>query len=188
MLSSISDVPGVPKNLDVVTVDKDSVTLSWEPPTTDGGSPLTGYVIEKRDSARPGATWMGAGIANPDKTEFTVTRLFEGAEYVFRVGAENVVGTSDYVDLGRPVTAKLPFCEFAMKEVHLLHQFYFERIKTTCSLSGHINLMIMTSLRQNDIAKPLLAQQRLCYCIMHLIRINEIFMAGHILAKRSRDM
>lgn len=47
--------PSAPKELKFSDVTKDSVHLTWEPPDDDGGSPLTGYVIEKRDMSRK--TW-----------------------------------------------------------------------------------------------------------------------------------
>lgn len=40
-----ADAPDQPK---VEKVTKDSVTLSWKKPANDGGSKITGYVIEKR--------------------------------------------------------------------------------------------------------------------------------------------
>jgi len=38
--------------LDII---KNTVQLSWEPPEDDGGSPVTGYIIEKREVSRK--TW-----------------------------------------------------------------------------------------------------------------------------------
>ena len=108
---SFTDAPSPPRNLEVVTVEKDQITLRWEAPVSDGGSPLTGYVLEKRDGSKPGSNWTGAGMAQAGREEFTVTRLFEGAEYLFRIAAENAVGTSEFVELSKAVTAKHPFCE-----------------------------------------------------------------------------
>lgn len=73
-------------------IDKTSVTLEWQPPTDDGGSPLTGYILEKREASRP--TWTRIERLNPNKTAFKVQNLLEGSEYSFRVSAENKHGTS----------------------------------------------------------------------------------------------
>jgi hypothetical protein len=40
-----ADAPDQPK---IEKITKDSVTLSWKKPLNDGGSKLTGYIIEKR--------------------------------------------------------------------------------------------------------------------------------------------
>lgn len=74
------------------------------PPSFDGGSPITGYTIEKREKSRQ--TWIGTGTTNPKTTEFSVGRLFEGTTYFFRVAAENEVGTSDFVEMDKGVTPK----------------------------------------------------------------------------------
>ena len=41
-------VPGKPVDPQCDDTAKGSITLSWEPPTDDGGKPITGYVVEKR--------------------------------------------------------------------------------------------------------------------------------------------
>ena len=88
-------------------VEKDAATLSWVAPSMTGGTPITGYVVEKCDTSR--TIWTSAVTVSADKTSCCVTRLFEGTEYKFRVAAENFVGTGDFVELDKPVTAKLPF-------------------------------------------------------------------------------
>lgn len=47
--------PSAPKELKFDDITKDSVHLTWEPPDDDGGSPLTGYLVEKREVSRK--TW-----------------------------------------------------------------------------------------------------------------------------------
>ena len=67
--------------------------MSWQPPTKDGGSPLTGYVIEQRDKHR--TQWVKAGSVDKDTTSFTASKLLEDNEYVFRVTAVNAEGESE---------------------------------------------------------------------------------------------
>lgn len=48
----VVDCPSSPRNLTVTDVAEDSVSISWEIPEDDGGSPITGYIVEKRDATR----------------------------------------------------------------------------------------------------------------------------------------
>ena len=47
------DNPGAPKNPEIADYDKDFVQLKWDKPDTDGGSPIVGYIIEKKDKFNP---------------------------------------------------------------------------------------------------------------------------------------
>ena len=46
---SISDAPEAPGKPNADEVDRGFVRLSWEAPEADGGSPIIGYVVEKRE-------------------------------------------------------------------------------------------------------------------------------------------
>lgn len=48
--------PSAPKDFKVLEVTRQHVHLSWEAPEHDGGSPLIGYQVEKRDVSRK--TWV----------------------------------------------------------------------------------------------------------------------------------
>lgn len=53
-----SDEPGKPGTPEVVDWDKDHVDLKWQKPIKDGGAPITGYIIEKREVGSP--KWVKA--------------------------------------------------------------------------------------------------------------------------------
>jgi len=82
-------------------LDQDSVTLSWQPPLSDGGSPITKYAIEYRDSTSP--TWKPMGDVPKSTTTYRVKDLVEGTEYDFRIFAENAVGRSTPVETDKSV-------------------------------------------------------------------------------------
>ncbi len=45
------DKPGPPIDLTIGAIDNEWIELSWQPPIKDGGSPITGYVTERRTAA-----------------------------------------------------------------------------------------------------------------------------------------
>lgn len=103
-----SDEPGTPRDLRVSEYWTDFISLAWEAPESDGGAPITGYIIEKRDAQR--SNWIKAGTTNAETCSFKAGNLFEGAEYFFRVYAENKAGPcTKPVELNQPCKAKMPF-------------------------------------------------------------------------------
>jgi titin len=108
-LFCLLDKPSAPQNLRVIEVNKDYVILAWDTPKHDGGSPITGYTIEKADTKRKNFT--SAGTVDADCRQFKATKLIDGTEYLFKVCAENAIGLSEPAALAEPVTARLPFGE-----------------------------------------------------------------------------
>lgn len=109
------DVPGPPASAKFLEVFATSIKLSWEPPLKDGGSPITSYTIDKRETSR--ANW--AQVCSKFKgeaLEFNVERLIEGREYQFRIRAENNWGVGDAL-VTSPIIAKNPFSKSAHCEV-----------------------------------------------------------------------
>ena len=106
--------PGAPQDFSVTNVTKNTVTLKWSPPRSDGGQDITGYIVEKRDPHRRGYTQVG----KTDACEFTVPRLVAGNEYVFQVSAENQVGAGEPAELSHGVVAKSPFGELAIHRMY----------------------------------------------------------------------
>ncbi len=94
--------PGCPE---VVSVTHNSATLSWSPPRNDGGSPITGYIVESKSTSS--FTWtvcnIGVKVLEP---HFTVRDLVEGMTYEFRVIAENKAGRSEESPVSKPVVVR----------------------------------------------------------------------------------
>ena len=91
---------------------RESVTLGWESPSYDGGLPITGYIIERRDATRGG--WTTVGTSDPHAHSFTVPKLMEGSEYMFRVMAENVAGAGVPMESSHAVEIKSPYGELIL--------------------------------------------------------------------------
>jgi titin len=92
----IRDVPSPVRALNITDVDKESVTLAWTPPASDGGSEITGYSVEKRTA---GSTrWSPCGKVEAAKLNFMAKDLIEGESYQFQVCAVNQIGQSRPVE------------------------------------------------------------------------------------------
>ena len=70
------DRPEPPMNVRATETSPQYIVIAWDPPKSDGGSPVTNYVIEKRDSKRPGYIYICDVDVNT--TTYKATRLFEG--------------------------------------------------------------------------------------------------------------
>lgn len=89
----ITDPPSAPEGpLEISNVTLNSADLSWKPPKSDGGSKLTKYLIEMRDTRR--SLWNKVEEVKANITSYTVSNLTTDNEYVFRVFAINGEGQS----------------------------------------------------------------------------------------------
>ncbi|XP_031619547.1 titin-like isoform X4 [Contarinia nasturtii] len=87
--------PSPPQNLTAMSVTSKSVTLQWEPPLSNGGSDLTGYVVEKRLATLSSSIkWTRVVTLDSYCLQYCIDNLKEKSEYVFRVLAENEAGLS----------------------------------------------------------------------------------------------
>lgn len=71
------------------------IFLNWDDPVDDGGSDLTGFVVERKDIKKD--TWKQPVETVASKCE--CTGIVEGEEYIFRVIAKNKYGLGQPVEL-----------------------------------------------------------------------------------------
>lgn len=72
-----------------------TVALTWKPPQCDGGSNITGYIVQKRE--HPNDTWVLCGSTRLNA--MLVQNLTAGRTYAFRVFAENIFGRSESTEM-----------------------------------------------------------------------------------------
>lgn len=108
-ISPLTDEPSAPGRPEVTDWDSDHVDLSWTPPKSDGGAPVKGYIIQKKEKGSP--YWQNAlKLSHPD-TSCTVPNLIEGQEYEFRVIALNKAGESEPSEPSDNVVCRPRHCE-----------------------------------------------------------------------------
>ena len=85
--------PSSPGSPEVKKVGKNYIELAWEPPTNDGGSKITGYIVEKKPVGSD--TWTKATPYMVLDNNVTVSDLPENGEFEFRVKAVNRSGEGE---------------------------------------------------------------------------------------------
>lgn len=100
----VCEVPLPPAKLEVVDVTKSSVSLAWEKPLHDGGSRITGYIVE---ACKAGTDkWMKVTTLKLTDFEFTIMSLNENEQYFFRVRAVNSRGAGEPKEIVTAVTVQ----------------------------------------------------------------------------------
>jgi uncharacterized repeat protein (TIGR02543 family) len=113
-----------------------STTINWTAPTSDGGSPITDYVIEFRVTGS--ATWTTFTDGTSTATSATVTGLTAGSAYEFRVSAKNLIGDS-LPSFTSPVVEALP-----MTPVITSVTGASEKVTVTWNASSHLGSGTLT--------------------------------------------
>ena len=93
MLASTA-VPGAPDAPTVAGIFHDNCSVAWQPPSDDGGSPITGYHLERRTTSS--ARWVRVNKTPVEELTLKVTDLVEANEYEFHVAAENKAGIGEF--------------------------------------------------------------------------------------------
>jgi titin len=90
--------PSAPVDPHAQAIGSNYVTLHWTKPNSDGGGPISGYWIEKREKGQDDDKWIRCNGANiMHITSYNVQNLIEDREYEFRIIAENEAGLSEPV-------------------------------------------------------------------------------------------
>uniref|UniRef100_A0A915DCR3 Twitchin n=1 Tax=Ditylenchus dipsaci TaxID=166011 RepID=A0A915DCR3_9BILA len=101
---NVLDKPEPPRFPNTENVLDEAAILSWKPPNLDGGSFVTGYIVEKREAGS--GKWERC--AKSRFTYITVEGLKPEQAYEFRISAENKHGVSEPSAATSPVTILSP--------------------------------------------------------------------------------
>ena len=99
------DKPWPPGRPSVTSMTRDSVTLTWSPPRNDGGSPVTGYIVESKSSSYYAWTSCSVGV-RISEPHYVVPNVVDGTSYEFRVITENRSGRSEPSPPSTPVVVR----------------------------------------------------------------------------------
>ncbi len=72
------------------------LTVTWQAPDSDGGSPITAYQVQWKPATASWDTSTDVSEASTTATSHTITALTAGAQYSVRVLATNAQGNSSY--------------------------------------------------------------------------------------------
>lgn len=119
---NVSGLPSAPEGpMEISNITQHQATVSWKPPVVrltasciynivvfqnDGGSSITNYVLEKRDTQRDEWTLVASAVR---ELSFIASGLFPDHEYEFRVSACNANGQGPPLLSESPIIARLPF-------------------------------------------------------------------------------
>jgi Fibronectin type III domain len=89
----VNTIPYPPTGLSANTASPTGISLSWNAPSNNGGTPISGYKIE----AKIGSDAYTVLVANTasSSTSYLNSGLITGTTYTYRVSAINSVGTSN---------------------------------------------------------------------------------------------
>jgi len=93
IVSVYKTVPQTPTNLSATAVSSSQINLSWNTPSNDGGSTITGYKIER---STDGSNWSTIVTdTGTSRTTNSNTGLSANTTYFYHVSAINSVGTGN---------------------------------------------------------------------------------------------
>jgi hypothetical protein len=62
--------PGQPGTPECVSRDRDHIEVKWSPPRNDGGNPVKGYIVERREKAAKKKEWTKVSRGEFQKVNF----------------------------------------------------------------------------------------------------------------------
>ncbi|CAG9530817.1 unnamed protein product, partial [Cercopithifilaria johnstoni] len=103
---NIKDVPGPPKNGHITDIGSSCARVHWEAPNDDGGSAITGYIVEKREESR--RAFHRVAQVSSEEMDYYIDDLKMNTSYTIRIAAMNNYGVGEYLECASFQTS-LPF-------------------------------------------------------------------------------
>ena len=110
-------IPSSPENVKVTKTEKDTVTLEWSKPSSDGGSRIRRYIIYKRIEMTD--KWVKVTTVEQITTKTVIEKLEVAKSYFFAVSAENDVGESEKAETTKPTKIEKPSGKLSRNKLRL---------------------------------------------------------------------
>ncbi|XP_049925351.1 myosin binding protein Ca, partial [Epinephelus moara] len=105
----IVDVPNPPENVKCTSVGEDCGTITWDPPSFDGGVPVKGYLMERKKVGS--SRWTKLNFDVYESTTYEAKKMIEGVLYEMRVFSVNGIGISQPSANSKPFMPIAPTSE-----------------------------------------------------------------------------
>ena len=93
---ALFDVPGKPGRPTASDADYTFIKVTWKPPSSNGGSNITGYDVERRDVL--GGRWVRVTTKPAPRNEYYDSDVEANHTYEYKVRAHNKVGPGPHSD------------------------------------------------------------------------------------------
>uniref|UniRef100_A0A7N8Y5C1 Titin n=1 Tax=Mastacembelus armatus TaxID=205130 RepID=A0A7N8Y5C1_9TELE len=104
----------------ISSITSESCTVSWQPPEDDGGTDITNYIVEKRESGFTAWQLINSSVK---RTSLRVSHLTKYMQYTFRVSAENRFGVGKPTE-SETIVAEHPYSKYySIKTFQYIYQF-----------------------------------------------------------------
>lgn len=161
--------------IEIVDVQRTSISLRWKPPKDDGGSPIMFYIIEKKTPKS--LVWSRVEKVESNTLEVCCINLYEKNEYLFRVIAENMLGQSPPLVTEETTIARSPFSKYIYviymyKKFKFYYKLGYGIIKiqiTICKITSCIQSYFKNSILAFILKKSLVG----CYILMLPLHLKE---------------
>lgn len=98
--------PSPPEKVRVTVIEKNSVTVEWMKPSSDGGSRIRRFIIYQRIEMTD--KWVKVTSVEQFTTKAVIEKLEFEKNYFFAVSAENDIGESEKAETSQPTKLGKP--------------------------------------------------------------------------------
>ena len=110
------DVPDAPRNVEATEVSGRTIVIEWMTPRNDGGAPIRGYIVERKQAFSSRFVRVNRGLLG--ENYYKDTSVLADTDYEYRVAAENEAGAGAFSQATGPILAREPFGKCALKVPH----------------------------------------------------------------------